>query len=71
MSMMYIRILVGLHIKYYTDSHNVDEDPMTISAYGGDYLSAVFAGIAERDTTNTPTDYNYFVASMCRHLRNL
>lgn len=35
MSMMYILNLVGLHLKYYTDWHAVDENETTIANYGG------------------------------------
>ena len=38
MSMMYIRNLVDLHLKYYTDAHDVDEDLRTISFHGGMFI---------------------------------
>ena len=34
MSMMYIRNLVGLHLKYYTDTHDVDEGMRAMTIHG-------------------------------------
>ena len=39
MSMMYIRILVDLHLKYYTDAHDVDEDTSHVNLRGGSYTA--------------------------------
>jgi len=55
MSMMYIRILVGLHIKYYTDWHDVDEDSTGIPNYGGRWSIEVEAGIMRRSMGDSPT----------------
>ena len=48
MSMMYIRILVDLHIKYYTDWHDVDEDSKTIVNHGGGWTNEAQVGIMLR-----------------------
>jgi len=55
MSMMYARNLVDLHLKYYTDSHNVDEDLTTITRLGGHWNHSGPAGIALRSLDNSPT----------------
>lgn len=49
MSMMYARNLVDLHLKYYTDDHNVDEDMTTIVHVGGKWWDGIGAGIIHRD----------------------
>ena len=63
MSMMYIRILVGLHLKYYTDRHDVDEDMRTIMYQGGRWLNNTSAGITYQDTDHTSTDSFDSIAS--------
>ena len=70
MSMMYVRNLIDLHLKYYTDFHYVDEDMSAIPAQGGQLDFGSCVGIANRDTNNAPNSAGV-VASMCRHLRNL
>ena len=61
MSMMYIRILVGLHIKYYTDFHLVDEDMMTIVRSGSKWNDgSTYAGLVMRflfDQPFVPSDH--------------
>ena len=58
MSMMYIRNLVGLHLKYYTDLHDVDEDKTTINLHGGEWLSGSYAGVS------TQYIYHYSTATL-------
>lgn len=55
MSMMYVRNLVDLHLKYYTDYHNVDEDRRIIPDQGGSWVHNILAGIALRDMHYDPT----------------
>ena len=62
MSMMYTRNLVGLHLKYYTDFHDVDEDSKTITSQGGRWGYEDMAGIARRTTNDTPTSVSDVVA---------
>ena len=62
MSMMYIRILVGLHIKYYTDNHDVDEDVLSMSRSGGWQCHESFAGAAHRDMYHSPSYVSSYVA---------
>ena len=50
-------------IKYYTDSHNVDEDLRTIASYSGDFGNVVFSGIFARGSDNAPTEAWDIVAS--------
>jgi len=49
MSMMYVRNLVDLHLKYYTDHHDVDEETRTIAHCGNFWARESHAGIAHRD----------------------
>lgn len=62
MSMMYIRNLVGLHLKYYTDLHDVDEDLKTITSQGGRWGYEGMAGITRRTINDTPTSVSDVVA---------
>lgn len=55
MSMMYVRNLVDLHLKYYTDLHDVDEDMKAITAHGGDRSDDIWVGAARRTVNDTPT----------------
>ena len=50
-------------ITYYTDFHYVDEDLMTITLHGGFWRDRDWAGIADRDAVNRPSDLSYSVAS--------
>ena len=63
MSMMYVRNLVDLHLKYYTDQHNVDEDMTTIVRQGGLWAYGDWDGIARRDMFVDPTTAYDYVAS--------
>lgn len=60
--MMYIRNLVDLHLKYYTDLHDVDEDLKTITAHGGDRSDDIRVGAARRTMNDTPTSASVNVA---------
>ena len=62
MSMMYTRNLVGLHLKYYTDFHDVDEDNRTINGYGGHYDAKNTVGVMDRNPSSNPTEVYEFVA---------
>lgn len=55
MSMMYARNLVDLHLKYYSDHHDVDEDMKAITAQGGDWGDDIRVGAARRTMNDTPT----------------
>ena len=52
--MMYIRNLVGLHLKYYTDQHAVDEETRTIANQGGEWNYNVMNGVCRRCINNNP-----------------
>ena len=60
--MMYTRNLVGLHLKYYTDLHDVDEDLKTITSQGGYWVHGVYTGIAHRDMNSTSSYVSSHVA---------
>ena len=62
MSMMYIRNLVGLHLKYYTDHHDVDEDMRAITVQGGDRGDDIRVGVTRRTMNDAPTDVSGDVA---------
>ena len=62
MSMMYIRNLVGLHLKYYTDLHDVDEDMKAITAHGGHRGDDIRVGVVRRTMNDTPTSASVDVA---------
>lgn len=62
MSMMYVRNLVDLHLKYYTDNHDVDEDARTINGYGGHYDAKNTVGVMDRNPSSNPTEVYEFVA---------
>ena len=62
MSMMYIRNLVDLHLKYYTDNHDVDESVIATSMHGGYWVDHTFAGIVHRDMGGTSSFYSPHVA---------
>ena len=49
---------------HYTDFHNVDEDMVTISLYGSNWLHGSKAGISYRDTDESPTISYNTVASL-------
>ena len=70
MSMMYTRNLVDLHLKYYTDFHDVDENDITIPIYGGYWCDKTVGGVASRGTAFNPTNTFDAVVSRCRHLKN-
>ena len=55
MSMMYIRNLVGLHLNYYTDTHDVDEDMRAMTIHGDHWEYGSMAGITMRYMGYTPT----------------
>ena len=55
MSMMYVRNLVDLHLKYYTDHHDVDEDIRAITAQGGDWGDDIRVGVVRRTMNDAPT----------------
>ena len=63
MSMMYTRNLVGLHLKYYTDLHDVDEELRTISVHGGYWNEGEFVGVTRRHMYDNPITLGFFVAS--------
>ena len=63
MSMMYIRNLVDLHLKYYTDAHDVDEDLRTISFHGGMFIDGRQAGVTQRYTRSDVPHSSDAVAS--------
>ena len=48
MSMMYILNLVDLHLKYYTDFHDIDEDNTTNVSCGGYWGFGSREGITRR-----------------------
>lgn len=56
MSMMYARNLVDLHLKYYADYHNVDEDIRSITSQGDEFAHRSDPGITARHVNNTPSD---------------
>ena len=62
MSMMYILNLVDLHLKYYTDYHDVNEDVRTITSYGGHYNAENTVGVMDRNPSSNPTEVHEFVA---------
>ena len=47
----------------YTDAHDVDENVRAIPEQGGRWHKASFAGIMERDLSDSPTNYYNIVAS--------
>ena len=55
MTMMYIRNLVDLHLKYYADHHDVDEDMRAITAQGGDWGDDIRVGVVRRTMNDAPT----------------
>ena len=55
MSMMYVRNLVDLHLKYYADNHEVDEDTAVIADYGGQWMNVTGAGIFNRGLDDNPS----------------
>ena len=55
MSMMYVRNLVDLHLKYYTDWHDVDEEFKTITDYGGYWLEQSMVGVMDRNMYDPTT----------------
>ena len=63
MSMMYILNLVGLHLKYYTDFHDVDEDKVTGVIYGERWNKASEIGITHREMHLDQTGLVEYVAS--------
>ena len=62
MSMMYARNLVDLHLKYYTDLHDVDEDMRAITVQGGDRGDDIRVGVVRRTMNDAPTDVSGDVA---------
>ena len=62
MSMMYVRNLVDLHLKYYADHHDVDEDMRAITAQGGDRGDDIRVGVTRRTMNDTPTSASVDVA---------
>lgn len=66
MSMMYVRNLVDLHLKYYADLHDVDEDLTSISVQGDQWRTDGFSvGIARRSVNDGPSSTSGVVASKC------
>lgn len=63
MSMMYIRNLVDLHLKYYTDAHDVDEDSTTIVHHSGLWSNATAVGITYRYMSIAPSHASSYIAS--------
>ena len=65
MSMMYVRNLIDLHLKYYTDLHDVDEDLTSIVRLGGGQSSGggVSVGITKRAMSEPHTFISNDVAS--------
>lgn len=49
--------------KYYTDTHNVDEDEGTISAHNSDWIHGSDVGVMGRNLLNSPTNFDVSVAS--------
>ena len=62
MSMMYILILVDLHLKYYTDQHDVDDDNRAIPSYGERWCGIIYAGMYVRHVNTNPINASEFVA---------
>jgi len=50
-------------IIYYTDSHDVDEDKVTIVIYGGYWITDNIAGIGLRGMWDSPSTFDHGVAS--------
>ena len=50
-------------IIYYTDSHDVDEDSMTIPVQGAIWTDNIYAGIVCRNIHRSPSDTYYYAAS--------
>ena len=63
MSMMYVRNLVDLQLKYYTDYHEVDEDIDTILKQSGRWNDGIWAGLMFRDQIDSPANTLDYVAS--------
>ena len=63
MSMMYVRNLVDLHLKYYSDHHDVDEEFKTITDYGGYWLEQSMVGVTDRNMYDPTTTSASNVAS--------
>ena len=55
----------------YTDNHDVDEDNVTISVYGGLWNIGNSAGVTYRYVFDSPSQIQPGNASGRRHLRNL
>ena len=64
-------LCAGILGRYYTDTHDVDEDKMTHAHLGGMWVYENQAGIMLRHVFDSPTYRVDTVASQCRHLRNL
>ena len=59
--LLYFYMSTSKDIIYYTDNHRVDEDNLTISVHGGNWLYE--AGIACRFVVDASTNYYVHVAS--------
>ena len=68
MSMMYVRNLVDLHLKYYTDYHDVDEDVRTISGCGGQWVFTIRTGVTSRYMDDSSSTISNTVASRLIYL---
>ena len=56
-------LCAGILGRYYTDYHNVDEDMVTITSYGGNWDWASDTGITLRYVQDTPSHTSDVVAS--------
>ena len=56
-------LCAGILGRYYTDSHNVDEDMMSITDQGGRWLEGSWGGIVQRDMCSIPSTISDIVAS--------
>lgn len=57
------RVDIFLKKKYYTDTHDVDEDLRAILVCGGEWSFITSAGVALRDLSDSPTETYVTVAS--------
>lgn len=58
-----VLLCAGILERYYTDSHNVDEDLRTITYQGGRWLAVSTGGITMREMYDSPTSSGDYVAS--------
>jgi len=61
-------LCAGILGRYYTDSHDVDEDLKTIIRHGGYWIDGSNAGITHRNLYSAPTSSWDIVASRLIYL---